>query len=224
MGISTPSSYAEYITASTIAGFVWFGYNMYYGFDIVSSYCNVKDIAFAVHDLLSPVIQIAIAPHYVTKGLFESAVATGVQESGYIIATGIIVISILLTIMEINTSGEFKPSVWFTKLGRTVTTVYEYFGRFTSDLSSFYRILKLEKFIDAFFKLAYPVRRIIIAPVISTLKGYYTEVSKYRYGVFAVGFGTATLVILGSYQYLPQILGAFGTPPQLSMRLQSRLG
>jgi len=211
MNFYPPSHYAGLVSNAAVDTFVATGDKMYYGFDIISGYLNIKDVAFGTQDLLTPVFRFAFSPYYMCKGIIEAAVEVGLKESIFIIMTGLVVLFVALTIMEINTEGSYKPSSWIGRLGSWVTSFYKYFGRFISDLSSFYRVLKLEKFVDALFVLLRPIYRICAAPILSTLMGYLEEVLKYKYGYFIIGFGTVTLALLGGYGYSQYFLASVST-------------
>jgi hypothetical protein len=107
----------------------------------------------------------------------------------------------LLSISEIHSPDRFKPSKWIDGMSRFITTTYRYFGRFISDLSSFYRILGLEELVSAFIRLMDPIQRICIAPIKSTFCGYFTEVDKYR-SKYVILAGTLSIGILVWYGYL----------------------
>lgn len=198
--INSPSYYAGRFTNFTLDCFISFGNRVYYVFDVISSYCNVKDVAQGIYDLLWPIFFLAMSPYYTFKGFLTAAIDATIQQSWYTIVTGLIIIALILTIAEINTPGVFKPSSWIGQLSTIVIRSYRYFGRFISDLSSFYRILKFEKFIEALIIVCHPIYQIMIAPIVSTLKGYFDEVQKYRYGIIII-FGTGTLVLLAVYGF-----------------------
>jgi hypothetical protein len=201
LNINSPSYYGEYFATVITNLFVSFGNSLYCAFNIISSYCNIKDVAQGLYKLLWLIFIIPMSPYYTFLGIKNAIVSTGIQESVYTMATGLIVLSIVLTLMEINFKGLLKPSSWLEKTRMFVTACYKYFGRFISDLSSYYRILNLEKFIEAFVTLLYPIHQIIIAPIWSTIEGYIAEVKKYRYGVVIISFGTGTLALLASYGF-----------------------
>lgn len=198
MDANPPSYYVEQFVTMTTNYFISFGNMMYNIFDIISGYLNIKDFALACHDLLWPLIWLSVSPYYVLKGLCAAA-SQEIQESGFIIMTGLIFMMMILTILEINTNGMFKPSFWIDKFKTFITTLYRYFGRFISDLSSVYRVLKLEQFVEALFTLLSPIHQIVAAPIASTFKGYFDEVNKYRYGGVFIIFGTITLISLTLY-------------------------
>ena len=219
MGKNPPSYFIGEFTNLVTSFFVEMGDKLFIAFDIIASYCNVKDLAQGFGDLLWLFFKLALAPYRMFEGMAMAISSQGIKDSWHTIVTGFVALAIALTVIEINTSGGFKPSSWIGKASKIVTTTYKYFGRFISDLSSVYRVLKLEKFFDALFTLLWPIYKIVVAPIKSTLNGYFAEVSKHRYGIIIV-FGTISLALLAGYGFVPQFLETLEVGSRAPLRRQ----
>ncbi len=206
MNLLTPSYHIKISTDFVATFFVNLGQYMYYTFDVISSYCSIKDLAKSSYDLLIPLLVLPFSPYETIHGMYIAATIQGINDSFYTIITGMVAIAVLLTIIEINSKEQFKPSSFMVKIKKIIKTSYRYFGCFISDLSSIYRVLKLEQFFEALVTILHPFFQIIIAPIKSTCIGYYKEIEKYRYGHLVIGFGSLTLIFLVSYGYSQHIL------------------
>lgn len=186
------------ISNYAVRGFVLLGNKTFQMFGQISQVIKLKDLCESTSNLIYPVFELAFAPYRFAEGLILSA--KNVEGAGYIIVTGVAVSAVVLTLMEINMSEKYKPSNVLMKSGEYIKRGYSYFGRFISDLSSFYRILGFEQFYNALIKVILSFKTILIAPIISTLNGYYNEIKNTnKYGKHVIGLGSLTLFLLGLY-------------------------
>jgi hypothetical protein len=201
------SSLFQIITDAAGNTFVELGNKLFVLCDHITQIINVKDICEAIYKLIYPIFGFVFSPYKICKGLYTSALSSGslvpseVLRSSYIIGTGLTTIAVTMTIMEIHANRPYKPSHVINKLLGYTKRFYGYFGRFLSDLSSFYRILGLEHFILALGNVLTSVKEIVVTPVTSTLLGYVENIQKYKYGLHVIGLGTMTLMGMGMYGY-----------------------
>lgn len=203
MNYPSPTHYLSTGSTHLIDTFLLIGKYIYIAFNHITTYINVKDIAVAIYDIMLTICKIVFSPYALFVGLYRAAIVN-INESPWVIASGVGCVSLILTVLQINTSSSFKPSNILRTLGTVAMKFYEYFGRFISDISSFYRVLKLNRFMEALHDVLHPIVTIVVTPAASTIHGYVTEINKYKYGKYGygsglIGLGSLTLLALALY-------------------------
>lgn len=194
----TPSFFLSKISNLTMSLFHNSGKIIFDIFDHIAKYISVKDIASAIFNLLRPIYSTVLSPYNMFSGIFDAAFKT--SDSGYTIMTGVIISVVLMTLAEINLDKYKTSNILHYIKKNVIGKVYSSVGVFVADISSFYQILKLDKFVEKMRDIVKPSLEIIVAPVAKIIDGYKKELSKSK-SAHVVIFGTASIIALGYYGY-----------------------
>lgn len=198
-GYITISHVLTHVSEKFIEGFLEVGKALYVISNQISEIINIEDVCTAIYNIFKPIFLLAYSPYNIITGLIKSGSSAGSKNTIIVIATGLVALITTLALTEIHVSEKYKPSKLINQFRRLLSYVYERVGRYFSDLSSFYRVLRLENFIEGVSNVCVPMINVVVTPCSSTIKGYHREIRKYKYGTQVIGFGSLTLIALICY-------------------------
>ena len=196
----TPSHVLRTVSTSCLDVFSATGSQLVNGSKVIAEYISIKDVAVAIYNLLTPIGYLLVSPYNMFVGISNTVQVDKVTAMIGLGTTSVLGV-IALLIAERRSGNSFKPSNVLSNVYKRAWQFYDFVGRIAADVSSIYRVLRLDRVVDDATKIADPVVRLLIAPV-KSVTGYFKEIDIRSYATAKVILaGTITIASLFAYGY-----------------------
>ncbi len=198
-----PSIWLRLLAAVLKDAFVTLGSTIVWVAIQVYAFINIKILAVALYDLITPLAIVIFSPYYTLEGLFlrdirgEMSFLFFMREHVFAVLSFFALCLFLLVVTENQCPDKYKPTKALELAQKGISKVYKWIAMITMDFLQFYKFMGLDKFVETTAAICQELCNIAISPVVSYTKEFSTiNITT------AAAFATILFLYLYGYGYI----------------------